>query len=67
MKYAGMSLDAAANKIVYDELVDFGGSGGFIALDRAGNITMPFNTEGMYRGYMNEKGVPKVFIYGDEQ
>lgn len=67
MKYAGMSLDAAANKIVHEELVDFGGSGGFIALDRAGNITMPFNTSGMYRGYMNEKGSPKVFIYKDEE
>ena len=67
MKYAGMSLDAAANKIVYEELVEFGGSGGFIALDRAGNITMPFNTSGMYRGYMNEKGSPKVFIYKDEK
>jgi len=66
MKYAGMSLDAAANKVVYDELVDFGGSGGLIALDKAGNITMPFNTSGMYRGYMNEKGAPKVFIYKDE-
>lgn len=67
MKYAGMSLDAAANKIVYEELVEFGGSGGFIALDKAGNITMPFNTSGMYRGYMNEKDSPKVFIYKDEE
>jgi beta-aspartyl-peptidase (threonine type) len=66
MKYAGMSLDAAANKIVYEELVDFGGSGGLIALDRAGNITMPFNTSGMYRGYMNKKDTPRVFIYQDE-
>jgi beta-aspartyl-peptidase (threonine type) len=67
MKYAGMSLEAAANKIVYDELVDFGGSGGLIALDRAGNITMPFNTSGMYRGYMKEKDSPQVFIYKDEE
>lgn len=66
MKYAGMSLDAAANEIVYEELVDFGGAGGLIALDRAGNITMPFNTSGMYRGYMNKKGSPKVFVYKDE-
>ncbi|MGM0579900.1 MAG: isoaspartyl peptidase/L-asparaginase family protein [Bacteroidota bacterium] len=67
MKYADMSLDGAANKIVYEELVDFGGSGGLIALDKAGNITMPFNTSGMYRGYMNEKDSPKVFIYKDEE
>ncbi|WNB17430.1 isoaspartyl peptidase/L-asparaginase family protein [Marivirga arenosa] len=67
MKYAGMSLEAAANKVVYDELVEFGGGGGIIALDRAGNISMPFNTSGMYRGYMNEKGTPKVYIYEDEK
>jgi len=67
MKYAGMSLDSAANEIVHNELVDFGGSGGLIALDRAGNITMPFNTSGMYRGYMNKKGAPNVFIYEDEK
>lgn len=67
MKYAQMSLEDAANQIVNEELVEFGGSGGIIALDRAGNISMPFNTSGMYRGYMNEKDAPHVFIYKDEE
>lgn len=67
MKYANMSLEDAAHLIVDEELVEFGGDGGLIALDRAGNITMPFNTSGMYRGYMNEKDAPKVFIYKDEK
>lgn len=67
MKYANMSLEAAANKIVYEELVDFGGAGGLIALDKAGNVSMPFNTTGMFRGYMNKKGSPMVSIYKDEK
>ncbi len=66
MKYTGKSLEEAANEVVMDELVEFGGSGGIIALDQKGNVTMPFNSEGMFRGYMNEKGTPKVFIYKNE-
>ena len=67
MKYAGMSLKESAEKIVNEELVEFGGDGGLIAMDRAGNISMPFNTPGMYRGYMKEAGQAKVFIYADEK
>lgn len=66
MKYNNMSLADAANKVVMEELVDFGGEGGIIALDRAGNITMPFNSEGMFRGYKNTADSATVFIYKDE-
>ncbi|MBK6263671.1 isoaspartyl peptidase/L-asparaginase [Marivirga sp. S37H4] len=67
MKYLKKSLEESANEVVMEELVDFGGSGGVIALDRQGNISMPFNSEGMYRGYMNAAGSAKVFIYADEK
>ncbi len=67
MKYKDMSLENAAHEVVMEELVDFGGSGGIIALDRQGNITMPFNSEGMYRGYMKAADSAKVFIYADEK
>lgn len=66
MKYNNMSLEEAANKVVMEELVNFGGEGGIIALDRAGNITMPFNSEGMFRGYKNTADSAKVFIYKGE-
>ena len=46
-----------------EKLVEKGGGGGVIGLDRQGNITMTFNSEGMYRGYINEKGSPVVKIY----
>lgn len=51
-KYKGLSIAEAADEVVFDVLQNIGGSGGVIALDKYGNITMPFNTPGMYRGYL---------------
>ena len=66
MKYKKLSLDEAADEVVMKKLVDVGGGGGIIAVDKNGNIAMPFNTAGMYRGYIKEKGEAKVFIYKDK-
>ncbi|MRR22767.1 beta-aspartyl-peptidase, partial [bacterium] len=41
-------------------------TGGIISVDGKGNISMPFNTEGMYRGYRNSDGRKGVFIFADE-
>lgn len=49
MQYQGLSLKKAANKVVNGVLKEAGGAGGIIAVDRFGNISMPFNTQGMYR------------------
>jgi beta-aspartyl-peptidase (threonine type) len=49
MEYQGLSLEKAANKVVNGVLKEAGGAGGIIAVDRLGNIAMPFNTLGMYR------------------
>lgn len=49
MQYQGLSLKKAAHQVVNGVLKEAGGSGGIIALDQQGNITMPFNTQGMYR------------------
>jgi beta-aspartyl-peptidase (threonine type) len=51
MRYAGLSLERAAEVVVQEALPAIGGRGGLVAVDRHGNISMPFNTEGMYRGY----------------
>ena len=50
---------------VLDELGAFGGTGGFIAVDHRGEIALPFNTPGMYRGIARE-GHIAVAIFGDE-
>ena len=51
MEYGGKSLEEAGELIINKKLVEKGGTGGVVALDRFGNIAMPFNTPGMYRGY----------------
>ena len=62
MEYKGITLNEACNEIVYNKLVKKGGEGGLIALDKYGNIEMPFNTSGMYRGWAKE-GQREVKIY----
>lgn len=63
MEYKGMSLEQAANELIHKKLAALDGTGGLIAVDKEGNISMPFNTEGMYRGYIKEDGKPVVKIY----
>jgi beta-aspartyl-peptidase (threonine type) len=67
MEYANVSLQTAADSIILKKLPRLGGDGGIIALDRQGNISMTFNTEGMYRGYIQKKGEAKTFIYKDDK
>lgn len=66
MDHAGKSVSEAAEDVVMRQLVEMEGEGGVIAIDRHGNITMPFNSEGMYRGFIKEKGQGKTFIFKDE-
>jgi beta-aspartyl-peptidase (threonine type) len=66
MEYKGLSVKEAADEVVMKKLVERGGEGGLIALDRNGNIAMPFNSEGMYRGYVKADGKSEIMIYKDE-
>jgi L-asparaginase / beta-aspartyl-peptidase len=62
MEYAGMKLAAAACAVI-EKVGALGGTGGLIAIDRDGNIALPFNTTGMYRGYVDVEGKTTVAIY----
>lgn len=66
MEYKGMSLNRASEEVVMKKLVAMGGEGGVIAVDTDGNFAMPFNSEGMYRGYIKKDKSPQVFIYKEE-
>jgi len=68
MLLKGMGVVQAADQLVMHDLVDLGGkdTGGAIAMDHDGNIAMPFNTEGMYRAYIDTHGKEVVEIYQDE-
>jgi beta-aspartyl-peptidase (threonine type) len=67
MEYKGLTVKEAADEVVMKKLVERGGEGGVIALDRNGNIAMPFNSEGMYRGFIKNDGKSEVMIYKDEK
>lgn len=53
MEYKGLSIEEAADLVIMNKLTELGGDGGLIGIDKAGNIHMPFNCEGMYRGSQN--------------
>lgn len=65
MKYKGYTLQQAADEIIMHKLKDMGGDGGIIAVDKDGNVSMTFNTPGMFRGYVTSESKPEVRIYKD--
>lgn len=66
VRLTGVSLAEAADAVVNQVLVEAGGAGGVIALDTDGNISMPFNTPGMYRAAIDAQGRLQVGIFGDD-
>ena len=67
MRYAGESLATAAHHAVMEDLAKNDGSGGLVAVDARGNVVMPMNSEGMYRGVVTQDGRFETFIYSDEE
>lgn len=63
MLYGGASLDAAAQATVHTSLAALGGQGGLIALGRDGTLAMPFNTPGMYRGWIGEGQASQTLVF----
>jgi len=62
MKYKNVGLAEAAQETI-DFLTEIEGEGGLIAVDALGNVTLPFNSEGMYRGFVRTDGEIVVEIY----
>lgn len=62
MEYRQMSLEESG-KSVLAKLTEMGGTGGFIALDKHGNVAMPFNTSGMFRAYKKSTGEKEISIF----
>ncbi|HEX4854448.1 isoaspartyl peptidase/L-asparaginase [Arenimonas sp.] len=63
----GDALATAAHAVINEEIVALGGDGGAIALDRRGNIAMPFNTSGMYRAWLKPDGTRGTAIFRDDK
>jgi beta-aspartyl-peptidase (threonine type) len=65
MEYRAMPVQNAADLVIHQKLQKLGGDGGIIGLDKFGNIAISFNSEGMYRAYINGDGKAVVEIYKD--
>jgi len=65
MAYKGESLAEAGKAVVHGLLKQMGGSGGLVSVDARGNVHMPFNSLGMYRGVMRQGEEPRSFIFRD--
>lgn len=63
VKYGGLNLEEACTKTIFEHIADMGGDGGVIAIDAEGRISMPFNTEGMYRGRVQSESEAVIEIY----
>jgi beta-aspartyl-peptidase (threonine type) len=63
MKYRQLSLAEATHEVVQQKLKALGGSGGLIALDARGNVATPFNTPGMFHGWLKADGTLHVAIF----
>jgi L-asparaginase / beta-aspartyl-peptidase len=64
MEYRALPVQQAADAVM-KKVGNLGGDGGVIAIDKFGNIGVSFNSEGMYRAYINADGKPVVEIYKD--
>ena len=63
MEYRGMPLEEAARIVIQEKLKSQGADGGLIAVNKEGRIVMEFNTNAMFRGYINSDGQKEVSIY----
>ncbi|RZF26889.1 isoaspartyl peptidase/L-asparaginase [Paraburkholderia sp. UYCP14C] len=63
MAYRQVSLEEAAHDVVMNRLPKIDGRGGLVAVDAQGNVTLSFNTEGMYRGFARLGEAPVTAIY----
>ncbi|MFU8778459.1 MAG: isoaspartyl peptidase/L-asparaginase family protein [Roseovarius sp.] len=65
MRHLSETLDRAAQHVVMQDLASNDGSGGLIAVDAQGNLSLPFNSEGMYRAYVTSGEPGVTAIYSD--
>ena len=56
-------LKKAMSKVIHKKIGSIGGDGGMIGIDKNSNISMEFNTPGMYRAYVNKYGEKEILLY----
>ncbi len=66
VQYQGKTIEQAGNEVIHDVLMPVGGTGGVIIIDTKGNMSLPFNTLGMYRATKSNTTATKVAIFKDK-
>jgi beta-aspartyl-peptidase (threonine type) len=66
VQYQGKSIEQAGKEVIHDVLMPIGGTGGVIIIDTKGNISLPFNTKGMYRASKSTNQATYVGIFKDD-
>ena len=56
-------LTTAMSKVIHEKIGGIGGDGGMIGIDKNSNISMEFNTPGMYRAFVNKEGKKEILLY----
>ena len=64
LRHPGQSLQEACHAVI-DALAELGGRGGVVAVDRDGDLALPFSTEGMYRGFVRADGLIRTAIWDE--
>ena len=63
LEYNNYNLNNAMSKVIYEKIGKIGGDGGMIGIDKKSNISMEFNTPGMYRAFVNKNEEKKILLY----
>jgi len=66
VQYQGKTIEQAGNEVIHDVLMPVGGTGGVIIIDTKGNMSLPFNTKGMYRATKSNKTPTYVGIFKND-
>ena len=67
MKYAGKGVQKASGEVI-EYLKTQGGEGGMICIDKKGEVAMPVNCSGMFRGTIKvDEGVARVACWKEEK
>lgn len=63
IEFKGYTVQQATDTLIFKRFIPIKGDGGLIAVDKYGNIAFSYNSDGMFRGYADDKGKMEVFIY----
>jgi beta-aspartyl-peptidase (threonine type) len=65
MRYLGEDLETAARQVVMEDLAPHRIGAGLVAIDGTGRVVTPYNTKGMFRGWVTPAGAIHVATHDE--